>query len=143
MRHLVKTNFDPLFKNFFDMDNSLTSNKGQLPAVNIAENETEYHLEFSLAGYKKEDLNINLEHDTLTVSAEMKQEKSTDAEGNEVTVEDKNYTRREYFAQSFSRSFYLPELVEEKNIEAKFKDGVLTLTLPKSEKVKPKQISIK
>ena len=142
MRHLVKTNFEPLFKNLFDMDNSFKSNQGYVPVVNIAENETEYHLELALAGYKKEDLKINLEHDTLTISAQMEKESTTDSEGNEITVADKNYTRREYFSKSFSRSFYLPELVEEKNIQAKFEDGVLTLTLPKSEKVKPKQISI-
>jgi HSP20 family protein len=73
----------------------------------------------------------------------MEKEKMTDDKGNEIKVEDKNYTRREYVAQSFSRSFYLPELVEEKNIQAKFEDGVLTLILPKTEKVKPKEISIK
>ena len=142
MRHLVKTNFEPLFKNLFDMDHSLTNNRTYVPAVNIAENNTEYHLEFSLAGYKKEDLKISLEHDTLTVSAKMEKESTNSNEDSNTPADTKKYTRREYVSKSFSRSFYLPELVEEKNIQATFENGVLILTLPKSEKVKPTEISI-
>ena len=136
MRHLVKTNFEPLFKNFFDMDTPNFGDSKHVPAVNISENDKEYHLEFALAGYNKEDLNINLENDTLTVSAKIETENTTEGE-------DKNYTRREYRSHSFSRSFYLPEQIKEKAIEASFENGILSLTLPKSEKVKPKQINIK
>ncbi len=141
MRHLVKTNFEPLFKNLFDMENTNCNTNANTPAVNIAENETAYHLEFSLAGYKKEDLKINIENDTLTVSANL----DSDREKKENTTEgeDKKYTRREYSTKSFSRSFYLPEQVKEKNIDATLENGILSLTLPKAEKVKAKEISIK
>lgn len=136
MRHLVKTNFEPLFKNLFDLDHSSAHSHKQMPAVNIAENEKEYHLEFALAGYDKEDLKVNIENDTLTVSAKIEHETTTENE-------DKKYTRKEYTAKSFSRSFYLPEQVKEKDIQAAYENGVLKLTLPKAAKVKAKEISIK
>jgi len=135
MRHLVKTNFEPLFKNLFENETLSRTDKNALPAVNIAENEKEYHLEFSLAGYQKEDLKVNLENDTLTVSASIEKESSKEDE-------DKTYTRKEYVAHSFSRSFYLPEKVKEKDIVAHFENGVLTLSLPKAAKAKAKTISI-
>ncbi len=136
MRHATKTNFEPLFKNFFDLETSNHRSQTHLPAVNIAENDKEYQLEFSLAGYKKEDLTINLEHDTLTVSAKIEKETTNEND-------DKKYTRREYTSKSFSRAFYLPEQVKEKDIEAAFENGILTLTLPKAVKEKAKEISIK
>lgn len=136
MRHLVKSNFEPLFKNLFDIDGSVFNTNESLPAVNIAENENEYHLEFALAGYKKEDLKINLEQDTLTVSAKVENEKNEESE-------DKKYTRREYSSKSFSRSFYLPKQVSEKDINAEFENGVLKLVVPKISESNVKEISIK
>jgi len=134
MRHLVKTDFEPIFKNLFDLGvNSLTDN-AQFPAVNISDNEKEYQLEFALAGYKKEDLKINLEHDTVTISATIEKPKTEEA---------KKYSRREYTLKSFSRSFYLPEQVKEKDIQASYENGILHLTLPKAIKAKAKEISIK
>ncbi len=136
MRHLVKTNFDPLFKNLFDLETPSFGNSKHVPAVNIAENEQEYHLEFALAGYNKENLKINLDQDTLTVSAKVEKKASNESE-------DKKYTRREYTSKSFSRSFYLPEQVNEEDIEAVFENGILVLTLPKAAKEKAKEINIK
>lgn len=136
MRHLTKTNFNPLFKNLFEAETPNFGNTKHVPAVNISETEKEYQLEFSLAGYNKKDLNINLENDTLTVSAKIESEHTTESK-------DKNYTRREYKSRSFSRAFYLPEQIKETDIDASFENGILSLTLPKSEKAKPTQINIK
>lgn len=135
MRHLVKTNFEPLFKNLFDMETPNFGNSEHVPAVNIAENDKQYELEFSLAGYDKENLKINLEQDTLTVSAKVETE--TNEEG-----KDKKYTRREYRSKSFSRSFYLPEQVKDKDVQASFENGILKLVLPKAIKAKAKEIAI-
>ncbi len=135
MRHTTKTNFEPLFKNLFDLGvNALTDN-AHFPAVNISENEKEYQLEFALAGYNKEALKIKLENDTLTISAKIEPKDSTSAKT--------KYTRKEHATKTFSRSFYLPEQVKEKDIEATFENGILHLTLPKAVKAKAKEISIK
>lgn len=138
MRHTRKTNFEPLFKNLFDLGVDALSENTKFPAVNIAESEKEYNLEFALAGYQKEDLKINLEHDTLTVSAKIENKATPEPSA----VETKKYTRREYAAKSFSRSFYLPEQVKEKDIQAKYENGILHLTLPKAVKAKAKEITI-
>ncbi len=136
MRHLVKTNFEPLFKNFFDLETPAFGNSEFMPPVNIAENEHEYHLEFFLAGYKKEDLKVKLENDHLTVSAQSSTEKTEENEK-------KHYTRREYISKAFSRSFYIPEQIKEKDIQAQYENGILTLVLPKAVKQQAKEISIK
>lgn len=138
MRHTRKTNFEPLFKNLFDLGVDAFSENTKFPSVNIAESDKEYNLEFALAGYQKEDLKINLDHDTLTVSAKVENKSTTEPAENEI----KKYTRREYVSKSFSRSFYLPEQVKEKDIQAKYENGILNLTLPKAVKAKAKEIII-
>lgn len=139
MRHRTSTNFEPLFKNLFDLGVDALTETSKFPAVNIAEDETQYNLEFALAGYKKEDLKINLEHDTLTVSSKPKETKDENAKA---TLETKKYTRREYQLKAFNRSFYLPEQIKEKDIVAKYENGILNLILPKAVKAKAKEISI-
>lgn len=95
-----------------------------IPAVNISETTEAYHLEFSAAGFKKEDFKIAVEKDVLTVSAEHKTES---------TSENKNYSRKEFSFGSFKRSFTLPENVNVDKVEAKYEDGVLNVNIPKKE----------
>lgn len=136
MRHLIKTNFEPLFKNFFDVENDFSFAKNEKPAVNISENEKSYELEFAVPGFQKEDLKVKVENSQLLVSAEQKQESEN--------TEDKKYTRREFSYKSFSRSFYIPEKVNSEAIEAKYENGILYLSLPKAvESQDSKNISIK
>lgn len=80
---------------------------------------------------KKEDFNIDLERNVLTISAEDKVE-------NEEKELDGRYTRREFSYTAFTRSFTLPEIVMEEKISAHYKDGVLGITIPKKEEAKPK-----
>lgn len=103
--------------------------------VNISETEKEYTLELAAPGMNKEDFSVNLEANLLTVSGDKKEE--TVAEG-------EKQIRREFKAQSFKRSFTLDEKVNVDGIAAQYLNGVLTLTLPKKEEVKPatKNISI-
>jgi len=121
--------------NFFD--NSSWSGRN-FPAVNVSENEKNYSVEVIAPGFKKEDFKLNVADDMLTVSAEAKTEKSEN--GN-----DKQYSRREYSYNSFSRSFQLPDNVKDEAISASYKDGILILDIPKSTKqVKAtKEITIK
>jgi HSP20 family protein len=94
-----------------------------LPAVNVAETDKEYSIELAVPGFKKEDLHVKLESNILTISAETKSEKNE---------EKKDYTRREYSSNSFSRSFSLYDNVKESDINARYENGILYLTLPKS-----------
>lgn len=105
------------------------------PAADISETDKEYRVKAQLPGVKKEDVELSVDHGMLTISGERKVEKSTD---------DEKMHRTESYYGKYSRSFALPEDVDEKNITARCKDGVLTVHLPKT-KVKaeaPKKIAI-
>ena len=126
--NLVRFNH-PGFSNFFDnidrtRHESFNKAKGDMPSVNIMENENSFEIEFAAPGVKKDEFNIKLENHVLTVSRELKEEK-----------EDKsvNYTRREFTNGSFSRSFTLSKRVNFEDIVAEYNEGILTLTLPKKE----------
>ncbi len=139
---LVKVNNRPLhrtFNSFFDeFFNELPAkleSKWQGPAVNIHENENAYTMEFNVPGRSKEDFQINLENGLLSVSFEKKAENKSD---------DQKMIRREFSYQSFKRSFNLDENIDSDNIQAKYENGILVLTLPKKAEAKPskKEISI-
>jgi len=122
-----------------DWNNSNYSNTNTtLPAVNVRENDQEFTIEVAAPGMKKDDFNINLDNNQLTISSEIKS-KSESKEG--------NYSRKEFSYQSFSRSFRLPvSLVDGDKISAKYDEGILCIRLPKKEEAKPKPsriISIK
>lgn len=104
------------------------------PAVDIAEHDNEYIVKMELAGVTKDDVKISLESNILTIKGEKKQEKEEKS---------KNFHRVERSYGSFQRSFTLPTTVKSDKIDAVFKDGVLTVTLPKLEDSKPKQIEVK
>ncbi len=96
-------------------------------AVNIHETKEAYNLEVLVPGFSKEELYIELEKGLLTLKAEHQEEQE---------ATEKNYTRREFRKQSFERSFRLPENeVDEDNIKANFKNGILELSIPKLQKV--------
>ena len=100
-----------------------------VPAVNIKENETDFELELAVPGRKKDDFNIEIDNNVLTISSEIKSEDS---------VSEKNYTRREFGYSSFKRAFTLPETIDEGKIKAKYEDGLLKFTLPKKKEALPK-----
>lgn len=95
-----------------------------MPPANIEETDKEFRLDLFVPGMKKEDFKIDAEHGVLSVSSESSEEN---------TSEEKNYSRREFSYSSFSRSFTLPENVNEDKISAKYQDGVLHVTIPKKE----------
>ena len=106
------------------------------PPVDIFDNDGEIVLKAELPGLEKEDIDISVEDNLLTVRGERKREK-------EVTDNDKGVFRSERAFGSFSRSFTLPTTVAMDKINASYKNGVLTLSLPKAEEAKPRQIAIK
>ncbi|HMQ61969.1 MAG TPA: Hsp20/alpha crystallin family protein [Flavilitoribacter sp.] len=99
------------------------------PSVNVIEEENEFRLEVAAPGLQKEDFQINLENGHLTISAK-KEQKEEKTEG--------KYTRREFNYTSFSRSFNLPETVNEQGIKATYDSGILFVALPKKEEAKTK-----
>jgi HSP20 family protein len=107
-----------------------------MPAVNIKEDEKKYTLELAVPGIDRKDLKIDINEDVLTISSESSNEKEENKDG---------YKRKEFSFASFCRSFYIPENVNRDSIEANYKDGILTVGLPKQEEDKSKisrQISI-
>jgi HSP20 family protein len=141
MTTLVKSNGFPSLRSVMeDFFNTDLFNKpfiaGEfLPAVNIRDEEGSYELEMSAPGFKKGDFKITSEEGLLTISAE------TSSEHKE---EKKNYTRKEFSSSSFSRSFSLPDNIEEEDVKASYKDGLLKLSLKKASKTlhNKKEISI-
>jgi HSP20 family protein len=100
-----------------------------VPAVNIKETDTSFGIELAAPGKKKEDFNIEIDHNVLTISSEEKTEKEK-TEG--------KYTRKEFSYSSFRRAFTLPETVNTESINATYENGVLYVALPKREEALPK-----
>jgi len=105
-----------------------------MPTVDISETEGEYLIKAELPEVKKEDVKVTVEDGVLTIQGERRQEKEEKG---------RKFHRVERSYGSFVRSFTLPESVDEAGVKAEYKDGVLNLHLPKSEKVKPKAIDVK
>ena len=104
------------------------------PKVDIMESEQHFEVHISLAGFKKEDIKVELEENRLTISGERKLEKKE---------EDKKYHLLESEYGTFSRTFTLPKNVKSEAIDAQFKDGILHLSIPKAEKeIKKLNISV-
>lgn len=126
------------FGRFFDRwpdwnQQSPTTTSAWAPNVDIFENENELVVKAEVPGIDPKDVELNVENNVLTISGERKLE-----------FEDKkeNYHRVERAYGAFSRSFSLPRLIDEGKITADYKDGVLTVHVPKHEKAKPRQIKI-
>jgi len=107
---------------------------GFMPNVDIAENEAQFEISAELPGIKKDAISIDLENGRLTISGERKLENEEQG---------KNYHRIESSYGSFSRSFYLPDSINEESINATYTDGVLNITIQKQEEKIKRKIEIK
>lgn len=107
-----------------------------IPAVNVKDNPESIQVSIAAPGLKKEDFKIDLENHVLTISSEQKTETEDKKDG--------GYTRKEYNYSSFSRSFTIPESINKSDIQAKYENGELMITLPKREENKAitKQINV-
>lgn len=115
---------------FFTADWPIRRNTftGSVPAVNVEEREKDFSLSFAVPGKSKDDFDIEVDKDVLSVSA--------NAQDNYENT-DERYTRREFSYQSFKRSFTLPDSVDTTKIKAKYTDGILTIDLPKRKEALP------
>lgn len=126
-----------MVNNLFDNDlGDFFGKRFSDPAANIIENNESFELYIAAPGMTKDDFKINLENNILTISSEMQDEKRE---------EGKNYTRKEFYYGSFSRSFTLPKTIDLDKIKADYDNGILKIGLPKKEEAKVdtrKEISI-
>jgi HSP20 family protein len=110
---------------FFDNDRFFDSDwlkRQSVPAVNVKESEKEFEIEMAAPGLTKKDFNITVNKGILTISSEKEEEHEE---------KEKDYTRREFSYNAFSRSFSLPEYINEDDIKAHYEDGVLKLKVAK------------
>jgi HSP20 family protein len=120
--------FDKMFNDFFKDDLFSVNPKNQFPATNVKETDDAFVIELAVPGMNKDQFNVAIDNNMLTISAENKAEEKETTE---------NYTRREFSFTSFSRQFHLPESVDQKAISAAYTNGVLAVTLAKKEEAKP------
>jgi len=138
---IPRTGFDfparGLFERFFD-DMDMTPFFGDeqsfVPAFDISESDTEYVITAEMPGIEEKDLEVTISDGILSVKGEKKHEKEEKHE---------TYHRVERRYGSFCRSFRVPDGVESDKVDATFKDGILKLAIPKSEKAETKKIEIK
>lgn len=125
----VPAYWDDFFNDSFFNGTSPAGRKNTSPAVNITEDDNLFCIEVAAPGIAREDFNINLENDILTISSEQKEENEENG---------RRYLRREFSFSAFKRSFQLPETVDAENIKANHNAGILSIELPKNEEALPK-----
>ena len=121
--------FSKMFENFFNDDFMPRRFTSQTPAVNVVEEDDQFVIEVAAPGLTKKDFKVNLDNDFITIEAN---KESKDKK------EEKNYTRREFCYENFSRTFSIPDSVNSEKIDATYNEGVLTVKLPKREEAKVK-----
>ena len=122
--------FQDFFKpwdRWFDTNGGSLSQMLTVPAVNIVEKQDHFEISLAVPGMKKDDFNIDVEGNMLTISAESEEQKQE---------KDERHTRREFNYTSFSRAFTLPEGVKKEQIDASYNNGLLKLVLPKTEEAR-------
>lgn len=132
MQEDVNRVFQSAFPRIFGAEDGLQRGTWN-PTVDIFENEERFVLEADLPGLQPGDFDLSIENYTLTLRGERKFEKRTEGD---------NYHRVERAYGAFTRTFTLPSTIDVEGVQAEFKDGVLRVTMPKREEVKPRQVQI-
>jgi HSP20 family protein len=130
----LRREMDRLLENFFERGPLSMGNGGMFePAVEVADNNAQVTVKVQVPGVSKDNLQVDVAENALTVRGEIKGEENTDG---------KQYYQREFRYGAFSRTIPLPPGLQADQATAELKDGVLTITIPKGEQAKPKQIPI-
>jgi HSP20 family protein len=126
----LKSPYSDIFGSVFNPEPYLPKSViALIPAVNIAETESEFLIELAAPGLKKEDFKIAVEKDELTITGDKKEESE---EGKEI----RKYNRKEFEYNSFTRRFRLPETADQSNIKAEYTDGILFMRIAKEQEAK-------
>jgi HSP20 family protein len=134
----VQREFDSMLNRWWGGREMTGSQQGFAPyAVDVREDADHIYVDAELPGFRKEDVDITLENQTLTISAERKSEtrKEPGKEGGDLLLHERRYNR-------FLRSFTLPPTVNEQSVKASLQDGVLTIVLSKREETKPRKVQV-
>ena len=122
--------FDDMFKaDWLGGTTNVNSIGTSIPAVNIQESDDNFMVEVAAPGKTRNDFNIELDNDILTISSEEKMD-------NKTSEKNGRYTRKEFSYSNFKRAFSLPETVDNEKIAASYENGVLVINLPKKEEAK-------
>ncbi len=128
----VMSNWDDFFPNAFT--GSSMGSAGRMPAVDVRETETEFQFIADLPGIDKDNLEVSLINDVLSLTVRSENEKTEEFDGRII--------RQERYRGSFNRSFKLNESVDEEKIQANYKNGVLSIQVPKKEPAQLKKIKV-
>ena len=134
-RPRISRTFDTMFDSFFDEFNHRSVNNSNLwrPAMNAQELDKSFELSFSLPGFEKDDMTISVKNNTLTLKAEKAEVKED---------EGVKYLAREIARGTYERNIDLPENVNSDKISAEYKNGILSLSIPKTKEALPKEIAV-
>ncbi|MCF8283724.1 MAG: Hsp20/alpha crystallin family protein [Sphingobacteriales bacterium] len=130
--HMLEKMFNPLYHELFSPSGFDSTTVA--PAVNVLESAEHFQIELAAPGLTKEAFNIKLEKEVLTISTAKKED---------VKAEGLKYTRKEFGYHSFKRSFNLPEIADQENISAEYKEGILYVTIMKMKVALPTVKEIK
>ncbi len=131
----LRDEIDRLFEDYFGKTSDRRDESFWYPAMDISETEEGYLVEMDVPGIPKENIKISVKDNQLTITGERKSEKKEEDK-------DRTYHRIERYYGKFQRTIALPNEIDIEKIKADYKDGVLKITLPRSEKSKPKEIKI-
>jgi HSP20 family protein len=131
-RSLDRFNWDRILDHFFD--NSGFAGETRSPAVDIHEDDSGYHMDVELPGLTEKDVEVKVENGVLSIASRKDEKKDEKKEG---------YVRRERRVYDFCRSFTLPDSADADGIGATFKNGLLSVSIPKAPASKPKMIEVK
>ncbi len=115
-------------------DDNVSERMGWRPSVDMEEDKESFIITAELPGIKKDDIKITIADNKVMISGEISEEKD---------IQEKNYFLKERSRGKFSRGFTLPTSIDSTKVEATYKEGILTLTLPKAEEARPREITIK
>jgi HSP20 family protein len=131
----IQSEMNRLFDSWTGRPAPAAGDRMWLPAVDVHETKDDFVLTFDVPGVSEKDVHISITGDLLTVKGERRFER-------ESTGEESTYHRVERLYGKFERSVQLPTMVKTDKVKASYRDGVLTVTLPKAEEVKPREIKI-
>ncbi len=132
---IIRWHKRPMMDQMFDRDfeTGFERNCGCVPATNILESEKAFEIQLAVPGMKKEDFNMEMEENILTVTFEKKEDEKQEGE----------FLRREFDMDAFTRSFSIPKTADAENIKARYDNGILYITVPKIDKARlSKQIKV-
>ncbi|MFP4458157.1 MAG: Hsp20/alpha crystallin family protein [Candidatus Zixiibacteriota bacterium] len=131
--HDMRSEIDKVFHDFMKGTDTEETKNSWNPQVDIHENEDAIVFDIDIPGVKKEDIDVNVQDNILTISGHKEVERDE---------EKQNFHRIERFSGEYQRSFQLPKLVDTEKIKAKYNDGVLNINVPKREESKKKEVNI-